>query len=329
MEERKEASIQFAMNASMTLEQIADVRVLCQLPEFVPKRKFPESRTVLGLVAKSDNEEAKWHAYNLGIVFNICEVVVSDAQAADFKSTFLGPILEMLIGTIKETQLPLAGINEIGFRLCIFVPLNSVSASLNFWKPPANISMRSPGPYCIQTLLGEPLSEAHQRLDVYLHLNQNFSISPLPEIRSVELQAATELSQKLDAMTVKKWKDLASPEPMELTGFSPAPKSVPETESTLSNSNFIHYRPPPVSNFPNELFNRPQQSQIGRNEKGKKGNQEPKQRGMTWARGQEQCSLCEIQNHKIVDCHRFYCKFCKTNAPGHVMNDCQVKGQIK
>ncbi len=152
--------MQTYFNRDIDILTEAKIRQECDA-NYMRRLNFPLNRTVV-------NEKNKM-AIQLDINFNVCEIVVPN-NVEIFKNVMLPYVIDFLIDSMKKL-LPVRILNEIGFKINLYVPATSSAVAETWWNRhlvKGNISN--------DTVLGVPLSSSHIKLTLPLLLTDVFTL---------------------------------------------------------------------------------------------------------------------------------------------------------
>jgi hypothetical protein len=145
------------VNRLLDVQTVAKIRTECDLA-YVPRVTFPLNRTIVNIANKT--------AVQLDINCNICEVIVDSAKVEMFKNLMLPYIINFLIDSMKK-MMPVKVLNEIGFKLNMYVPQNSNITFVNTVK--SDISESS-------TVFAVPLSSPHHKFTLPFKLTDQYTL---------------------------------------------------------------------------------------------------------------------------------------------------------
>ena len=155
--------MQVYVNRSLDVQTVGKIRTECDL-SYVPRVGYPLNRTVVNMANKI--------AVQLDINCNICEVIVDGNKIELFKALMLDYVVNFLIDSMKK-MMPVKVLNEIGFKLNIYVP-QSCDSNLFSNMVKSDILETS-------TVFSVPLSSPHHKFTLPLKLTEQYSlISPVP-----------------------------------------------------------------------------------------------------------------------------------------------------
>ena len=128
---------------------------------YLPRMNFAMNRTVVDTKNKM--------VVQLDVNFNVCELVVP-TNVETFKNVMLPYVIDFLIDSMKK-MMPVRILNEIGFKLNLYVPSTSPAANETWWN-----RHLVKGNTVNETVFGVPLSSLSVKLSLPLLLTDSFTL---------------------------------------------------------------------------------------------------------------------------------------------------------